>query len=402
MGLKTSSGILARVKAANLVVDGKPASPEANSTFRTGSAMGGTLGGGAAGSVGGGATGALLGLILANRTQDQGWRRKAKQGLGVGLGGAAGALAGGVGGAVGGAGLGMGLGDGVTGGIKQADALGDAFGGAVDDAGSTLLQTQGLRDVRNLGLAGLGVGAAGRGLVGLIQLLKSNKPKKMRSGPAELSLPYPAEAEEKAGFDIAGFLGGNSATTKAGIPWYGPAMLGGAALGLGAGWKGMDAVLDARRKREMDGQLDSARQEFHDALMSQYDEPQKVDHRNVSGTKKAADATMAAVGAGLDALFTKVAAVLDDPGVEKAALELPSMANAAGVGAGAYGMYAGLSGLMAGALMYNKTNKRSRRAILESALKKRQRRQFMQRPTEITAVPEPVAPPALAADPMGD
>lgn len=74
--------------------------------------------------------------------------------------------------------------------------------------------------------------------------------------------------------------------------------------------------------------------------------------------------------------------------MSKQALDL---SNLAGQAAGGYGMYAGLSGLLTGALVYDKMSKRSRRAVLDSALKKRQRRRFMQQPTEIYAQPEPVA-----------
>ncbi len=267
---------------------------------------------------------------------------------------------------------------------KQArDPSGEAFAGAIQDMAAGQLKSDALRDVRNIGLTALGVGAAGRGLVGIIQHMKQNRAKKTRSGPAYLPLPYPAKT--------AGFLDGDSASTKGGIPWYGPAMLLGGLGGLGLGWKGMDKVLDARRQREQESELAAARQQFHDALLSQYDEPIKVHPELMAGKKKAAsDDTMVKVGEALDELFDnfqKAAAEEEARPMAKAAVD---WSNVAGQAAGGYGMYAGLSGLLTGALVYDKIQKRSRRAVLEKALDKRQRRRFMQQPTEIYAVPEPV------------
>jgi hypothetical protein len=234
-----------------------------------------------------------------------------------------------------------------------------------------------MKDIGNVGLTSLGVGAAGAGLVGLIQLMRANRAKKTRSGPAYLPLPYPAESKQ------ANFIGGDEATTKGGIPWYGPAMLLSGLGGLGLGWKGMDAVLSARRQREQQKELEAAREQFHDALLTQYDEPVKV-HPEVM-KKKSADSTMEKVGQALDTLFDKFQTAMYAQ--EKRGLDI---SNLGGQALGGYGMYAGLSGLLAGALMYDKIRKRSRKAVLESALKQRQRRKFMQSPTEIMAVPEPV------------
>lgn len=406
-----------------------------------------------------------------------------------------------------------------------ADPTADAFAGALQDMAATQLRSDALKDVGNVGLTALGVGAAGRGLIGLIQHLKATRPRKTRSGPAALPLPMPVQPEKvgavlpaalkallqraggavrQGGRDLrlglgagpearelanlqgavrgshqalaggvddalnvgknpatlpggrpdlraagaaedalghlaanhnpaavsqmhgrlaellasqargknlvtggagaaglaggyqlgksAGFLDGDAATTKSGIPWYGPAMLLGGLGGLGVGWKGMDALIDARRKKQMEGELEQARTQFHDALMAQYDRPAKL----APGLGKAAgDDTMVRVGRAIDALFVKLGAALDREAArptEKAALDL---SNLAGQAVGGYGMYAGLSGLLTGALVYDKINKRSRRAVLEAALKKRQRRRFMQSPTEIYAQPEPVPVPGV-------
>lgn len=374
---------------------------------------------------------------------------------------------------------------------QKAAADPDAFASAVQQMAASQVKADAARDIANVGLAGLGVGAAGRGLLGLIHTLRANREKRTRSGPAYLPLPFPAEKTGVAAFGLggaasipgvagliggdsdrsiaeravrattrttggvlggtvggvsggalgailaglltrknpigvragaiggaglggvsgvvkgdawvgkpvadyittdksrlmpkqAGFLSGDAATSKSGVPWYGPAMLLGGMGGLAAGWKGLDAVLASRRRREQKADMEAARREFHDALMSQYAEPIKTHPRLVKGAG-AADGTMAEVGRRLDALFDAY---------EKAAVD---WGDAAGKATGAYGMYAGLSGLLTGAMVYDRIQKRSRRAVLEKALQKRQRRRFMQQPTQIMAVPEPVEVPAGAA-----
>lgn len=280
---------------------------------------------------------------------------------------------------------------------KQAST---GFADAVGDMAGAQLKADAMRDVRNVALATLGAGAAGRGVVGLLNVLRG-RPKKTRSGPTVLPLPYPAETppammppipeEEKVG----GFLAGDAAATKSGIPWYMPAMMLGGLGGLGLGWKGVDAIINRRRKADRESELNTVRQEFHDALLGQYDAPIKVPSMNV---KKAGDDTMQKVGEALDRLYDQVSntfAALHEPRAPLSALggmkRAVDWANLAGGATGAYGTYAGLASLMTGALVYDKMKKRSRRAVLEKALQRRQRRQFMQSPTEIYAVPEPVS-----------
>ena len=258
---------------------------------------------------------------------------------------------------------------------KRADPAGEAFAGAMQNMANAQLKSDAMKDVGNLGMAALGVGLGGRGLVGLLNLLKQ-RPKKPRSGPALLPLPYPAEPK------MAGFMGGDSATSKSGIPWYGPAMFFSGLAGLGAGWKGMDAVLDRRRRKELESQTNRARQEFNQAMMASYDHPIQ--------TKLASDTTMQEVGNGLDQVFIKFATLLDMAQTNPLLKTAFDAKNMGGAAVGSYGLYAGLSGLLAGSLLYGKTKKRSQAAIIQKALQRRQRRQFMQQPTEIYATPVPV------------
>lgn len=270
--------------------------------------------------------------------------------------------------------------------VKRADATGEAFAQAVQGMNAQQLKADAMTDVGSMALLGLGTGVAGRGLVGLVNLLRA-KPKKTRSGPVTTGLPYPVAVPKLAGDKTAGLVSdltqGNLASTKSGIPWYGPAMMGAGLGSLALGWKGLDTILQRRREKEQAEEIEAARGDFHDALMGSYSKPVVSDPDLVRGVKRAAaPGPMAEAGAALDNLFEKVAAI-----VEKGAFDF---ANAGGQALGGYGIYAGLTGLMTGAMVYDRMQKRSRRAILEKAMQRRQRRKFMQSPTEIYAVPEPV------------
>lgn len=265
---------------------------------------------------------------------------------------------------------------------KKADWT-DEAAAATQQAVASNLKQDAMSDIGRLALATAGVGAAGRGAVGLYNMFKrSMRPKKKPSN--QLSLPYPV-APEKAGSYLGDLAKGDVATTKSGIPWYGPAMMMAGLGGLGAGWKGVDHVLNKRRARERDNDLSAARQEFHDALMGQYTQP-------LTGTtppsKTASDAKpMEKVGAALDVLFDHFTTVITklDERLEKTG----NLNDLAGAGLGMYGMYAGLAGLGTGALVYDKARKRQRRAVLEKAIQRRDRRKFNVAPPEITATPEP-------------
>jgi hypothetical protein len=243
---------------------------------------------------------------------------------------------------------------------KWAEDLG--FANAVNQMQTAQLKSDSMKDVKNLGILSLGVGAAGAGAIGLYNVLKRNKERKTH-GPAVLPMSLPTKG--------ASFLAGDDAATKSGIPWYGPAMLMGGLAGLGLGWKGTDYLLNRRRKSEGQAELDKARQEFNDALLAQNAAPKTASERS---------STMEKVGRDLDRLFDMLQAPL-----QKEALDL---ANAGGQALGGYGMYAGLSGLLTGAVLYNQAKKRSRQAVLEAAMKRRHRRNFMQSPTSIEAVPD--------------
>lgn len=261
-----------------------------------------------------------------------------------------------------------------------ADPTGDAFAGALQNAHASALKQDAMGDVGRIGVTALAAGAGARGLIGLIRMLRENTapPKKTRSGPTLLPLPYPAEP--KMASYLSDVLSGNLAGDKTGIPAYMPAATLAGVAGLGLGWKGLDSVLASRRKAEQDEEMEKARSEFHDALIGQYKKPISTHPGLMS--KKSEDA----IGENLDAAF--------DVFQETFSKQSLDLSNLAGQAAGGYGVYAGLSGLLAGSLVYDKIQKRSRGAVLQKALQRRQRRQFAQSPTEIYATPEPMEMPA--------
>lgn len=250
-----------------------------------------------------------------------------------------------------------------------------------------------------MALASLGVGIGARGAVGLYHVLKNNlgKPRKTRSGPALLSLPYPVAKE--AGDPPAPPSPGEAAaappaavnppleqgvldppTELKGIPWYGPAMMFGGLGALGLGWKGMDAVLKRRAQKDREAQIEAARHKFHKALLSQFNKP----FASAPPTKFAADADE--LGRQLDRLYD----ACEKAAADKQAMNLTDLLGAVG---NTYGIIGGGAGLLTGAIVYDKMKKRQQRAVLEKALQRRERRRFNQQPTEITAVPEPFHPP---------
>lgn len=251
---------------------------------------------------------------------------------------------------------------------KRANAL-DPLTTAVDQAAAGQMRADAFRDMRNLALLGAGAGVAGRGVVGLVNLLKGQRPNTKRlQGPTELPMPIPYRPDEEE--KTAGI------TEKTSLPYYGPGMMLAGMAGAGLGWKGADMLLDARRKAERQKELEKARAEFHDVLLSQYDQP--FAQGSGQALLKSAEAEAGAeIGRELRSLFDQF---------EKCA----TLADIGGKALGMYGTYASLAALMGGTWAYDKAKKRSRRAVLESALKKRQQQQFAQAPTEIYAVPEPV------------
>jgi hypothetical protein len=238
--------------------------------------------------------------------------------------------------------------------------------------------------LRNVLLAGLGVGAAARGGVGLLNMMRRHHTPQSTADPAMLPAPIPLrrreEEEEKIGSIkeadfktwLSELMSGGKATDVSGVPWFMPAaVLGGAGAAYG-GYQGMDYLLDRQRKTQQEDELEEARRQFHEALMG--------------GGEKISGDGETTLGQELDALyddFEKLANARHTP-MEKAALE-----NTLGQMLGLYGLYGGTSALLAGLWAYDKARKSSRRAMMEKAKKQRERDRLRARPPQIYAFPEP-------------
>lgn len=235
--------------------------------------------------------------------------------------------------------------------------------------------SEALRKVLGVSLASLGVGAAGRGALGLYNLWRRNvsEPEETRA-PEETSLPYPTRGVPKlAAWSLKDFFGGDFASQPSQVPWMGSAMLLGGLGSMAAGWKGMDAVLDARRRKELDAEQADAEQEFRDAMLSQYPQKQAGDH---------------GLGRDLDRAFDGLEKAAEG-WLDQAATEASPMA---GQAANLYSMYAVPAALVAGYAAFKASRGRRQRALIEQAVKNRRKRMADSRPSDLHVSLEPVGP----------
>lgn len=214
-----------------------------------------------------------------------------------------------------------------------------------------------------IGLGGLGVGAGARSLLGIRDLLLGNRNRLGYAMPVPTRLPVTipeiVEDEEEEPLRKAAAL----VSKEAQLRWQVPAS---AALGIGGiagGWKLMDAILDSRRRAEMDQELADVRSEYEEALRDQYE---------AALTKRGA----------LDDVFEKLAALEKQggwPDAWDAAIGTYLTALGATTTAGALGGY-----------RWAKARGRKRR--LEEALRRR-KRLAGGRPEPLYAYPVPVRYP---------
>jgi hypothetical protein len=258
---------------------------------------------------------------------------------------------------------------------------------AIQQEANRQLRSQALRDVLGYGAAGIGVGASLRGLQTLLRLgagaVNTGKPApSVPSGLlAELPLPMDDDVEEKQSFDVQSVLdfgAGKKAITPEGVPWFLPAAVGLPALGAVGGWKFMDWIMDKRRKGAVKQDVEDAKREYEQALL----ESQGIKSSSCSE-----------LGATLDKLYDTV--------VEKTAGRI---ADIGGQLSGVYLLAAMMAGTMSGVGGYNWAKKRSRRKVVEKALKNLKRKQQMQQPAPIYVQPHYVprqTAPAIDTDLTG-
>jgi hypothetical protein len=223
------------------------------------------------------------------------------------------------------------------------------------------LQTDAVKDIfKTLLLAG-GVGAAVRGLSGLQDTATAKKvsPKRV----VEMPVPYPVNSEKKASNE--------DATSKIGLNYYMPSMLIGAPLAAYGGWKGVDALIQGHQRAEEDKRIEKSRKKYEKALLGAYKH----------ATEEA-----------LDSAFTGMQKCANGESNPKSMLSglLNSISpNLEG------GIQGGLitTGLISAPLGYmivnNAMKKNSQKVILQKALAERARRQALQQPPEIYAIPKP-------------
>lgn len=226
-----------------------------------------------------------------------------------------------------------------------------------------------LRNAIRYGVAGLGVGAAGRGIQGLLnQFGRMLSTPRVARKPSIVDIPVPAaEEEEKVAQTVPDWITspvqntrdwllGRKAKSVHDVPfgWI-PSFVAGTA-GVTGGWKGMDYLLDRAREREAKERERLARKEYEQTLLAQ----SKLGQ---------------AIHAELDQLYEKLSEDQREE-VEKAADLAAGLSNIAG-------LWALLSGGLSGLWAYEATKSRQRSALLEKARKKYVRTRESMRPTPI-------------------
>jgi hypothetical protein len=243
-----------------------------------------------------------------------------------------------------------------------------------------------LKSVGNIFLGGTAVGAGGAGLLALKQWLARPKPisSEIGLGPSEVDLPYPqfegaditpAEAAQikkrKALADreklatptppaaappgVAGaagdWLAGKTHMDPNSMPWYMPAGVLAGIGGVAGGASLVNWMAEKRRKAEQAREVEDAKQEFEEAMMSQY---------SPSNTHR----LLAPKQAGLDDLFDRC----KEAGFAKVAGTVNDLA---GTAAGGYLTLASLLGLGTGYGTYKYLEGRSKSKQIEKAIRDR-------------------------------
>lgn len=187
----------------------------------------------------------------------------------------------------------------------------------------------------------------------------------------------------------------NSSLGKAQLPWYLPAVgLGAVGAGL-AGYKGMDWLLNKKRKMDLNAELDDAKAEYQQALLDMYD-PQRVKLLKAGSAADALNRDLDALAAAVvgrekraDETWTDWAgrhlgSVLPDD-VGGRARSLGS--SLGGAGLGLYATLAAGLGLGVGSMSYAHHMQNNPAAALAAAVKQREKERWAKRPPEVFAVP---------------
>ena len=233
------------------------------------------------------------------------------------------------------------------------------------------MQSSARNDILKAVLLAGGAGAAMRGFSGLSRMFSGDQTP-VPSRTVEMPVMYPRDEEEEE----EKTANNADADSKFGLNYYIPGMLLGAPLAAYGGWKGVDAILDKQRRKKTDADLDEAKQEYQQSLLGAYKTGSDV-----------AD-SLAPLDAVFDEHYDKQASDPEQPGFFANLMRnyAPNLPGAATGLMAAYAIPAGIGGYAA---VDSIMKKRSKRALLEKAMKERARRQAAKQPAELYAVPTP-------------
>lgn len=198
-----------------------------------------------------------------------------------------------------------------------------------------------------------GLGLAARGYAGLTEYPSSKKRRTERV--VEMPVVYPEKTADN-----------DKATSPYGLSYYIPSMLVGAPLAFYGGWKGVDAILNKRRKAEADAELEDAKADYEKSLLGAY---------------KQSAAQM------LDAVFEKCSF---DPVSTPLNYLSDAFPNVPGAAKGLGLSYALLTAPLAYSVVDRAMRKNSKKELMRLALKERARRQAKMQPPELYAIPTPI------------
>lgn len=187
----------------------------------------------------------------------------------------------------------------------------------------------------------------------------------------------------------------NSVFGKAQIPWYIPGVaLGGLGAAV-AGYKGMDWLLNKKRKMDLNAELDDAKAEYQQALIDMYD-PNRVKLLKAGSAADALNRDLDALAGLVVGREKKADETWTEWAGRQAGRFLPTgigdrvssfASSAGGAGLGAYAALAGLIGVGTGAMSYAHHMQNDPSAALAAAVKQRERERWAKRPPEVFAVP---------------
>lgn len=179
--------------------------------------------------------------------------------------------------------------------------------------------------------------------------------------------------------EAKGTFKGEGLTGPSDHPLYYGGLIGAGGAAMYGGYRLTDAILNARRQRELDDEVEQARGQFQQALRSQTDPAAKI----------ASDGSLAD---GLDQLYSLWSEKRAEPGAIPTAAPADATtplwnASTSGKALGYYGAYAVPAFGLAAWLGSDWQKAHSNRAVLDKALRERERQRALQEPEKIHAIP---------------